>query len=397
MPDARPFLTAKATPQKVRSSATVDQPRRSSAPAVQPMTPGRTPCACGGSCPRCTDLTGVTPDARLAPHDSLEQAARRTAGQLAAGPPAVTSVAHPSGGPLSPELRTSLEAGLGEDLSSVRIHHDTRSARDAAILGAHAYTSGNTIVFGAGRYAPHTREGFQLLAHEVVHVTQQRRLGERHLVQRAAVEYVERVPNTNAEVVAILQKFDQTVTDIDTSLQSQSGPQMTDLNAASARLKALRKDDKIAVWRMITTPPVYATYHNSSGQIRLNFQFPTQALAAGTLVHEAIHAVHAERNPEIAAAYGKGTDSGVPAGKAALLLLFYRWKAWTEYWAYRRANEFSGPQQLKADPRAGHNAAITNDEVKKAIRIVWSNGDATFDPEVWQPTAADKAAAKSFT
>lgn len=278
----------------------------------------------------------------------------------------------------------------------MRIHTDVSAARDAAALEAHAYTTDESIVFGAGEYAPHTREGFALLAHEAAHVVQQRRRGERHLVQRAAVKYVERVPNTDAGAAAILQNFDQAVTNIVAASKNQSGPQMTDLNAAATRLQALRKSDKVAVWKMQTTPPVFATYHNTSGEIRLNLQYPAESTADNTLVHEAIHAVHAERHPEIAAAYGKGTTDGIPQGKPSLLLLMLRWKAWTEYWAYRRANEFSGPTQLAADPTAGHKAAMGNSEVRAAITNVRLNGDANFDPSVWQPTAADKAVAKTF-
>lgn len=38
---------------------------------------------------------------------------------------------------------------------------------------AQAYTVGHDVVFAAGRYAPHTREGRHLLAHELTHVVQQ--------------------------------------------------------------------------------------------------------------------------------------------------------------------------------------------------------------------------------
>jgi hypothetical protein len=43
------------------------------------------------------------------------------------------------------------------------------------IFGARALTVGNQIHFRSGEFAPHTRRGFWLLAHEVAHVVQQRR------------------------------------------------------------------------------------------------------------------------------------------------------------------------------------------------------------------------------
>jgi Domain of unknown function (DUF4157) len=42
-------------------------------------------------------------------------------------------------------------------------------------MNANAYTVGHSIVFGAGQFAPQTREGRRLIAHELTHVVQQSR------------------------------------------------------------------------------------------------------------------------------------------------------------------------------------------------------------------------------
>lgn len=55
----------------------------------------------------------------------------------------------------------------------VRVHTDERAAQSASAVGALAYTVGNHVVFGAGRYAPATPAGRELLAHELVHTIQQ--------------------------------------------------------------------------------------------------------------------------------------------------------------------------------------------------------------------------------
>ena len=47
----------------------------------------------------------------------------------------------------------------------------TSTAKDA--VGALAYTSGSSIVFKEGQYAPQKEEGQRLLAHELTHVAQQ--------------------------------------------------------------------------------------------------------------------------------------------------------------------------------------------------------------------------------
>jgi hypothetical protein len=58
------------------------------------------------------------------------------------------------------------------NFSDVRVHTDSRAADSARAVGARAYTVGNHVVFGHGRYAPRTGEGMTLLAHELTHVQQ---------------------------------------------------------------------------------------------------------------------------------------------------------------------------------------------------------------------------------
>ena len=70
--------------------------------------------------------------------------------------------------------RTFFEQRFGHDFSTVRVHADASAADSARSVGAQAYTVGDDLVFGAGRYAPATREGRHLLAHELTHVVQQR-------------------------------------------------------------------------------------------------------------------------------------------------------------------------------------------------------------------------------
>ncbi len=73
--------------------------------------------------------------------------------------------------------RTTMEGAFGADFSRVRVHSDGVAADIAPALGSHAFTFGEDIAFGPGRYAPHTGTGATLLAHELAHVVQQRRGG----------------------------------------------------------------------------------------------------------------------------------------------------------------------------------------------------------------------------
>jgi len=77
------------------------------------------------------------------------------------------------GRPLEPRTRRMMEARFGVDFSSVRIHDDASAAATAAGIDAAAFTLGEDVVFGAGRYDPSNPAGRRLLAHELAHVVQQ--------------------------------------------------------------------------------------------------------------------------------------------------------------------------------------------------------------------------------
>jgi hypothetical protein len=53
------------------------------------------------------------------------------------------------------------------------VQNDAKAEQSAWELKANAYTVGNDIVFGTGRFAPETRVVRRLIAHELVHVLQQ--------------------------------------------------------------------------------------------------------------------------------------------------------------------------------------------------------------------------------
>jgi outer membrane protein OmpA-like peptidoglycan-associated protein len=91
--------------------------------------------------------------------------------------PGVDSVLSEDGQPLELSTRRSMEALLNEDFGDVRIHTDADAAESARSVNALAYTAGEDVVFGAGQYNPHSKEGHELLAHELAHTVQQRDAG----------------------------------------------------------------------------------------------------------------------------------------------------------------------------------------------------------------------------
>lgn len=108
-----------------------------------------------------TRLTIVPETART------ELAAERIAAEILR---ADTTAPAPRSGPA--QTRSSHPAF---SLGNVRIHTDETAARSARALNALAYTVGHDIFFDTGMYAPNTRAGEGLLAHELTHAVQESR------------------------------------------------------------------------------------------------------------------------------------------------------------------------------------------------------------------------------
>ena len=99
----------------------------------------------------------------------------------------VTSEAHPvrnstsgligslrNGGERLPgPSRAFFESRLHYDFGQVRTHTGPRAEEAARSVNARAFTIGRDVFFGAGQFAPETKEGQRLLAHELTHVVQQ--------------------------------------------------------------------------------------------------------------------------------------------------------------------------------------------------------------------------------
>jgi hypothetical protein len=128
-------------------------------------------CACGqhtiggSTCSDCSKKTGALQ--RQPAHENEDT-------QLTAiESPSVHETLRSPGQPLDADVRTFMEPRFQQDFSRVRVHTDVRAAESARSVGALAYTVGQDVVFGAGRYEPATTAGRQLLAHELTHVAQQ--------------------------------------------------------------------------------------------------------------------------------------------------------------------------------------------------------------------------------
>ncbi len=90
------------------------------------------------------------------------------------GVQAAIAAARGGGRPAQPAVTGSVGASLGDSFADVRVHTDEGAAALARSVSARAFTVGSDIFFGPGEYQPATPGGRELLAHELVHVVQQR-------------------------------------------------------------------------------------------------------------------------------------------------------------------------------------------------------------------------------
>ncbi|HET6936330.1 MAG TPA: DUF4157 domain-containing protein, partial [Candidatus Angelobacter sp.] len=127
-------------------------------------------CACGGT-------------ATSAPQGECEECRKKKLQRRAADfreiadvPPIVEEVLDSSGQPLDSATREFMEPRFGHDFSRVRVHTDHKASQSAKAVNALAYTVGHNVVFAGGQYAPGKKSGQKLLAHELTHVVQQRKM-----------------------------------------------------------------------------------------------------------------------------------------------------------------------------------------------------------------------------
>lgn len=125
--------------------------------------------------------TSSFPAVKIAP-PAIQRLSGYLNSRIAVAPASVDRVLAGPGRPLQPGLRLDMEQRFGHDFSGVRVHSGAAAERSVSDVNAHAYTVGQDIVFGSGRFAPETQQGRRLIAHELTHVVQQSGSDGSHLV-----------------------------------------------------------------------------------------------------------------------------------------------------------------------------------------------------------------------
>lgn len=79
-----------------------------------------------------------------------------------------------NGSQMDTHVQAKMESAFGTGFEDVNIHTDGKADQMAQSIGASAFTTGSDIFFRQGQYNPGSRQGQELLGHELTHVVQQR-------------------------------------------------------------------------------------------------------------------------------------------------------------------------------------------------------------------------------
>ena len=97
------------------------------------------------------------------------------------GPVSVGDVVNMPGTPLDTATRARMQARLGHDFATVRVHSDERAEASTRAVRARAYTVGEHVVLDRAQLPAGSAARDELIAHELVHTLQQGPLGGRSI------------------------------------------------------------------------------------------------------------------------------------------------------------------------------------------------------------------------
>lgn len=95
-------------------------------------------------------------------------------GPAPARTPSVDASAFAQGAPLPEAVKSRMGAAFGADFADVKVHTGDAAADATSGFNARAFAYGSDILFGSGQFSPGSKQGDELIAHELQHVVQQR-------------------------------------------------------------------------------------------------------------------------------------------------------------------------------------------------------------------------------
>jgi hypothetical protein len=79
-----------------------------------------------------------------------------------------------NGSNMDTQVQAKFESAFNTSFKGVKVHTDANADRMSRSIGASAFTTGSDVFFRQGQYNPGTRQGNELIGHELTHVVQQR-------------------------------------------------------------------------------------------------------------------------------------------------------------------------------------------------------------------------------
>ena len=107
------------------------------------------------------------------------------------------------------DVREPLEEAFNADFRNVRIHTNERSQQLNQSIQAIAFTTGTDIFFKQGAYQPRSRQGQELLAHELTHVVQQN--SQKTAIQRKEAGQIQFSNEPFPEIATFVQDVAQEI------------------------------------------------------------------------------------------------------------------------------------------------------------------------------------------
>jgi len=287
----------------------------------------------------------------------------------------INSLDTKSGTALSVQTRQFFEPKMGHHFDGVKIHTGPDAAATAEAINAKAFTYCNHIVFNKGQYQPETTAGKKLLAHELAHVVQQSSILQPMIQCERKLE--------GNEASECLKKVETVIQALEKSAADPARKMPDYIKKSVEFLRKKMKEGKIGC---------YVLEGIKEGRIDLatgEIQIDSRHIDETHILHEAVHGQHGVDNPNASKKYAKALSSGhtidtnKPLSEADKDLL--RYKAWTEYWAYRSNYDYyNNTRKTPMTDDEIHTALMSNRDVKLPIMEVWKF-DTGFDPRTYKP------------
>ncbi len=284
-----------------------------------------------------------------------------------------------------------MESRFGTSFQDVRIHTGDYASNLSRQLNAQAFTVGNDVYFNQNKYAPNTNEGKHLLAHELTHTIQQNNDAQRKLLQRKQ----ELTDDPPGQYQKCLNQINVVITKLEANAGANSS-MPNDIKEATVLLRKKFTDKKIKCYIMddnhggetnFTTGEIYIDAKTLEGSPDVFAN-----IGEGTVLHEGIHALHAEKYPNATKKYGKALDDK-HAGKAVTISKSEdeantKLDAWTEYWAYRKMIEYQNIKNKENKDEFTINKETIQRMREGHVYVVLHKAqelDPNFDPIKWHP------------